>query len=81
MIVRDSWGALHKIGRFRNAPTVGTFRKRPILCNAPLQCHRHCDARRGHEENELRSLEGSIGWRLKNPLAVQCGRSLLGEAV
>ena len=47
------WGALHKIGRFRNVPrvgtfvnklqlnlltnvpTVGTFRKRPILCNAP----------------------------------------------
>ena len=20
----DSWGALHKIGRFRNVPTVGT---------------------------------------------------------
>ena len=50
----NNWGALHKIGRFRNiptvgtfvnefnfnllmyVPTVGTFRKRPILCNAPL---------------------------------------------
>ena len=21
----DPWGALHKIGRFRNVPTVGTF--------------------------------------------------------
>ena len=51
--IYDCWGALHKIGRFRNVltvgtfvnefdfnllinvPTVGTFQKRPILCNAP----------------------------------------------
>ena len=54
-IVMHPWGAFHKIGRFRNVPTVGTFvnefnfnllinvpsvgtfRKRPILCNAPLK--------------------------------------------